>query len=258
MEVPIFEAYFDASGLTKPASVLSAAGYLLTTANRRNLDTQWTNLLAPYFGSLPPHKRTFRMAAFNDHQDQPYCDMSTAQRDLLFTQLSESAALHVAAAVCASVNRSAFDSASDASRKTLDNPYTMACLWCMEQFANYLKEFQSPADTIQFFFEAGDVGQDRLQAFVDDQIATKPKLGEKYRFQSFKILPKDSSHAFAAADVLAWHYRRAVQQLIDNKPIDDERQFITRFVNPPIAQVYYGPNNIAAQTLVTEFMKRGV
>lgn len=248
----ILEAYFDASGVSDPARVLSVAAYLLESDACKALHKRWTELLHPFFGGLPENKRYFRMSDFKARVIQPYSGMNEAERLSLHRDLLDAANEAVTLGVLASVKRQDFDGLTDRETHALGNPYMACSVCCMDALGQYLSKEQ-PDSTIAFFFASGDPGQGELYTFIN-RVAGNAELAEHYRYNSQASAYQHDNHALGAADMLAWEYRTAIEEDILDQKTGTARVFFNVMLQKPMKIVHLHPANLSLQAMIQFFL----
>ena len=249
----MLEAYFDASGVSDPARVLSVAGYLFDEAKCKTLNARWTELLEPFFYALPKNKRFFRMADFKERRIEPYCKMNDAERLSLHRELIDAASAAEPVVAMASVKRKDFENSTDQQKRILVNPYLACSVWCMNSLAAHVSK-ALPGSKIAYFLEAGDPGQGDLLMFLD-RVAGNAKMSERFRYESHSAVQKHANHALGVADILAWEYRTAIEQDILDQKLTDPRVFFNLMLKKPIDAIYLHPTNLSIHAMVQHFIK---
>ncbi|MCC0033960.1 MAG: DUF3800 domain-containing protein [Hoeflea sp.] len=211
-------AYFDESAeQTVGQGVLTVAGYVFEEEGLRGLENAWADLLRKY--RLP----YFHMTECNVDDPLPpdnvFCGLTKPQRIQAAKDaiaIARKYPLHGAAyVVWQEEYREILEDegfACDAYSFLLWSALLQVSKWCV---ANH------PTQSLSLFFEQGYKSQSRadglLQFVIQDDIVWRKKGRPSAIGHSF--FDKDTSYPGQAADLLAWHVRKANANLSVGKPV---------------------------------------
>ena len=204
----VIEAYFDES---YDDTLLCLAGYIFTKTNAKALEKKWRALLRrnkdlPYF----------RMSACA-HGNYPFDRLTPPERDQVAREAIALIREHAAFGIAITVDEHEFNRrVPDVGKDVHGEAYEFAAWNCLMGVSNWL-EITGRKGRVGYFFEAGHKHQARAHRLMD-YLFQASEHRDQYQYGGHGFVPKESSCAIQAADLLAWQFFQHRKRVDAKKP----------------------------------------
>jgi hypothetical protein len=197
-------AYLDESGTSFGAEYACVVGYVFEPEQYHKFDQEWREALVQY------GIKCFHMADCA-HGIGEFKGMSKLNRTALARRCIEIIKRRARMGVVASVAHE--DHLFFKTENGLDDIYVLCACWCVAGVYAWAKQ-NAPNRKISYFFESGANLQSRADLALADA-HKNPKLRENYLSHAF--INKTSAYGLQAADLLAWEWRKELDNLLGQK-----------------------------------------
>lgn len=232
-------AYFDES--LRDGGTLTVAGYLYTSAQAKNFEAPWREMLGPY--------EMFHMADLNAG-DGIYKGIDPALKGSMTREAVRIVNQYSSAGVAVACNSHEFKELCPKGYRYHRDPYVMLCNMCLIAISQII-EAAGIGGQVTYWFEAGhrcEGDADRLMT----NLYNNPILRERLRYASHAFVPKDHSVLLQSADLLAWEWGKHIDEP-GRRPM---RKSLEALLNHPNGTLRCAPMNKEAMAKYFELSKQ--
>jgi Protein of unknown function (DUF3800) len=228
-------AYFDESGSHEGSPILCVAGYIIEKLRAVELTRQWNEVLRKY--ELP----FFRMSDCA-HGNGPFGGMTKQQRlqiEMLMVGIIKKWTVQ---GIAVTVNSDEFEKLMP-KHPLIGSPYSFSAHTLLGGVYEWISQQRmSPIDKMAYFFEAGHQSQGEANAIMNKLFEIE-KFRKDYRYAGHSFVPKDSTPAVQAADLLAWQWYTDKRHQLEARP---RRKDCTVLLEHPHNAVHIDQGKIVA------------